>query len=146
MWRIVSRVFIQVRFKTGRHHPEWRELLVAFSNDPIKNKLKAMNGGVSVECLINEALRLYPPTKRIYRAWQWESSTRCKVITADIEKCSPNVWGSSSKDFDPVRWKRLTEEQKNGFLPFESPPFMCPAKAIFGSTMIALLVGALLVD
>ncbi|KAI9042331.1 uncharacterized protein KD926_005626 [Aspergillus affinis] len=144
LWRIVLITFIEVGFKTGRHHPEWRKTLIAFAQNPTKLQFETANP-ISAEFLVKEALRLYPPTKRIYRAHKSAASHTHSIIAADIEAChiGPTIWGPGAKTYNPSRWAHLTKEQKNAFLPFGSAPFTCPAKSVFGPRIISLLVGVL---
>ncbi|KAH8431406.1 uncharacterized protein LDX57_009068 [Aspergillus melleus] len=144
LWRIVLMTFIEVGFKTGQHHPEWREALIAFAQSPTTKDFETANP-ISAGFLVKEALRLYPPTKRIYRAHKSAASKEHTIVAADIEAChiDPTIWGPDAKAYNPSRWTRLTKEQKDAFIPFGSAPFICPAKAVFGPRIIGLLVGVL---
>ncbi|KAJ5929119.1 Cytochrome P450 [Penicillium verhagenii] len=147
MWRIVLCMFIETRYKTGLQHPEWRSQIAAFACTPSKVVFTEKVGidNVSVEHLVNEALRLYPPTKRIYRAFQCDGSIVSKGEATDIEgsHTSPLIWGSEALSFDPRRWDRLTRTQRHAFMPFGIKPFVCPAQSVFGPRIIGLVVGAL---
>lgn len=114
----------------------------------------------SARDIVMEALRLYPPTRRIYRAYWWddapasyESGTVCdsgrmppETAAADIEACHlrTDIWGSNAANFDPARWMTITRDQIRALMPFGYGVCECPAKAVFGPWMIAILVGALL--
>ncbi|KAL1961896.1 hypothetical protein VTN77DRAFT_929 [Rasamsonia byssochlamydoides] len=148
LWRITLRTFIETRFATGRHHPEWQAILVAFAQTPTEEQFKLRStgdGNISAEFLVLEALRLYPPTRRVHRAYRWSTLDKHVDIAADLEAChtAADIWGSNSTAFNPGRWNNMTREQRNAFLPFGSTPFICPASSVFGPRMIALLVGAL---
>ncbi|KAE8312117.1 hypothetical protein BDV41DRAFT_565291 [Aspergillus transmontanensis] len=150
MWRIVLRLFIEINYTSGLQHPEWQGIMAAFAHAPTKDEFERRNGekSVSAEMLVNEALRLYPPTKRVYRAFHPMGSDAAEVLKADIEKAqtATHIWGSDAGLFDPRRWGTLTPQQKLAFFPFGSKPFVCPAQAAFGPRAIALVVGALLVE
>ncbi|KAI6377132.1 hypothetical protein MCOR25_002629 [Pyricularia grisea] len=96
-----------------------------------------------------EGLRLYPSTKRVYRAVNVSSDTdqsRCgHTIGGDIEAVhlDPNSWGPDVRQFRPKRFINLTSLQKVAYLPFGTKPHRCPAYAGFGERLIALLVAAL---
>ncbi|KAH0355544.1 hypothetical protein KCU83_g1918, partial [Aureobasidium melanogenum] len=80
-----------------------------------------------------EALRLYPPTRRIYR-----------------EHRDFNVWKYQPNIFSPTIWIGKEEGYDEGYMPFGASPFNCPAKRWrnvpmpLGLSMIALLVGTLI--
>lgn len=39
LWRIVLRTFVEVKFATGRKHPEWTDILVALAREPTRVSL-----------------------------------------------------------------------------------------------------------
>ncbi|EZF69589.1 hypothetical protein H105_08036 [Trichophyton soudanense CBS 452.61] len=147
MWRIVSRTFLEINFLTGNRSPEFKQVLVEFFHNPTKEQFnQELSPGISASNVISEALRLFPPTRRVHRHFQGLNSNERTLFAADIEACHRNlrVWGSDALKFVPGRWNCLNEQQKSSFMPFGSKPFLCPAKPVFGPRMIALLVGALL--
>lgn len=125
-------------------------------------------GGVSVEMLVNETLRLYPPTRRVYRAFQFaepepepQSSFPCMsrsgsrpksttITSADIEtiQTAPCIWGPEASVFNPTRWRcgLATTQEKSAFFPFGTAPFVCPAQKVFGPRVIGLVLGALFLE
>lgn len=146
LWRVVFRMFLEIAFTTGRRHPEWGDMLIAFADNPTKSQFTRMHHGFSPEHLVNEALRLYPPTRRVYSAFKFSPDHEPPVIiSANLEAChtAAVIWGTDAMVFNPARWTRLTSQQKQAFMPFGSAPFVCPAKPVFGPRVIALLVGAL---
>lgn len=154
MWRVVLRAFIEIRYTTGLEHPEWKRMLVAFAEIPTKAQFiqqSPENGNVSAEMLITESLRLYPPTRRIHRAFSFHPSSpspnEFEIHSANIEAShtAPQIWGPTALTLDPSRWTkdRLTNEQRNAFFPFGARPFVCPAQGVFGPRVIGLLVGVL---
>ena len=82
-------------------------------------------------------MRLYPPTKRIYRG------PEDPPLKADIEKCHRDqaIWGRDTLRFKPSRfiWG-LTEIQERAYIPFSIRPHGCPAERGFGVRTIILLV------
>ncbi|KAI9927191.1 hypothetical protein AWENTII_011053 [Aspergillus wentii] len=143
MWRVVLRLFLEVQFADNEH----RDILIHFAETPTKTQFQQLDGNrrVCAEFLVNEALRLYPPTRRIYRAFQLRTDAEPLVVAADVESCHTDaeIWGHDATVFNPERWTRLTSEQRNAFFPFGSAPFVCPAKPVFGPRVIGLLVGVL---
>ncbi|KAI0903843.1 cytochrome P450 [Ustulina deusta] len=105
--------------------------------------------------IAKEGLRLYPPTKRIYRAAEI-------VVAANVEACHQNdeVWGANALYFDPTRFhnwhqndtitisspidRPLRQEaddlKTRSYFPFGAGRHTCPAAAGFGDKMITLLV------
>lgn len=98
-----------------------------------------------------EALRLYPPTKRIHRVasplYQDAYAECFEVLAADIESLhrNPSIWGHNAHDFFfPRMVQGLTQDQKDAYMPFGLAPHLCPAANKFGERMIAMLLGLLL--
>ncbi|KAG6995536.1 cytochrome P450 [Physcia stellaris] len=147
LWRVVPRCFIEVNFRSTAESA-WRNTLTAFARNPLDSEFGEVDSGeagVTVNFLVNEALRLYPPTRRIYREILPASETIAKVVAADIEACHrrTSIWGPDSDRFSPSRWIDTTEEMRLAFMPFGSKPFVCPAKPEFGPRMIGLLMANL---
>ncbi|RAL08921.1 uncharacterized protein BO97DRAFT_459915 [Aspergillus homomorphus CBS 101889] len=148
-WRINLRMLLELQFNAGNDRPKWRETMIAFMRKPTKAQFEdRQTSEVSAKDLVAEALRLYPPTKRIYRAFEWEEDgdTKLDTFAADVEEChlSNEIWGLDALRYNPLRWKTLTDAQKEAYLPFGGAPYECPAKAVFGPRMIGLVVGATL--
>ena len=146
LWRVVLSCFIEVIFREGAL-PDWKLELVRFLEDPTRDKLKSAScdTSVPVESIINEALRLYPSTKSVYREFRIETKRTTDIVIADIEKChrTPSIWGANADKFDPSRWKNLKAVAEEAFMPFGYSKFTCPAKRVYGPTMVAVLVAAL---
>ncbi|KAI9781100.1 MAG: hypothetical protein M1816_002571 [Peltula sp. TS41687] len=156
LWRVVLRCFIEVVFRNEAHETEWRIAFRQFLAAPTMNTFRDTTltpSGMSIECIVNEALRLYPPTRRIYREFQFPDKEEPEIVAADLEACQRNesIWGPDSLEFNPARWKNIkrhTTEDKGSypyvaFMPFGVKRFLCPANMDFGPRMIGLLVGAL---
>ncbi|KAI4243480.1 MAG: hypothetical protein L6R40_003482 [Gallowayella cf. fulva] len=174
LWRVVVRCFLEVKFRPSAN-PEWQLLLRSFIERPTKQEFHhptkarptypsteiagavrvpraSTVGGSTTEmsaaCLVNEALRLYPPTKRIYRNLELELYGGPKALAVDIEQCHrlERVWGADQQDFRPERWQSASRAMNGAFMPFGGGIFECPAKARFGPIMIGLLVAALVTN
>ena len=74
---------------------------------------------MSVAHLVNETLRLYPPTKRVYREYRTPGNKQSENLAADIEAChrDTGVWGEDAHDFRPGRWADIGKEAREAFLP-----------------------------
>jgi len=140
LWRVVLRCFLEVQF---RGKGEWREVLMRYLDSPGDENFVAVleGGGASVKAIVAETLRLYPPTKRVYRA-----VTPTEFVAADIEAlhCDPELWGEDVEYFQPERWHAGINEAKSGFMPFGDGAFVCPAKKVFAPRLIGILVAAVL--
>ena len=146
LWRVVLRCFIEVSFRNPDSAQKWRGILHDFHVNPSGTQFKAWADGanVSVSFIVSEALRLYPPTSRVYREYQIDGESS-KTVAADIESCQrrETIWGADSKLFRPTRWNDLSKEAKEAFMPFGGGRFICPARETFGPRMIGVLVAAL---
>lgn len=155
LWRVVLRCFVEVVFRSA--NKTWRRALEDFAENPTNDQLhlvKAEYGDVSACMVVEEALRLYPPTRRIYREFETEDEMMVVDAAADIEACHRDaaIWGEDVLRFEPARWTRGGADVANKqmiFLPFGADPFTCVAKSgtanrlPFGVAMIAVLVGGL---
>ncbi|KAI4099745.1 MAG: hypothetical protein L6R37_005814 [Teloschistes peruensis] len=146
LWRVVTHCIIEVIFRPSAR-PEWLPLLEDFLGDPTRaNFWKRSPGtdGVSMEFLVKEALRLYPPTRRIYRQMHMSSKDKSELVAADIETCQrlQSIWGSESHRYQPARWNSVTPTMEKAYMPFGGSPYKCPASGSFGPRMIAVLVAA----
>ncbi|KAL8928045.1 MAG: hypothetical protein Q9172_001100 [Xanthocarpia lactea] len=147
LWRVVLHCLIEVLFRPSSDL-DWREILKAFLRKPDKQQFEQRGAGVdsvSVQFLVYEALRLYPPTRRIYRQMHMSTITEPELIAADIEACHrlPEIWGDDSHQYHPGRWNSVNRHMRKAFMPFGGPPYQCPASASFGPMMIGVLVAAI---
>lgn len=152
LWRAVLLCYIEVSFRQNRQAEtlKWRETLTDFLVDPTQaayEQPSSANLGmasVSVCHIVNEGLRLYPPTRRIHRRYDLENSQRQEVLAADIETMQrdPRIW-EDPLTFNPSRWLHINDEARHAFMPFGNRPFLCPAQKAFGPRMIGILVAAL---
>ncbi|KAJ5156961.1 uncharacterized protein N7482_008061 [Penicillium canariense] len=114
MWRIVLRLFLEVRFVTGVDNPEWGTALMEFAKTPTetqfgKRQTPHETGAndsqdcsprtASVNETVLEALRLYPPTRRIHRAYNWGSGSETRNHSmGDLENYDPDRRIASDTD------------------------------------------------
>lgn len=147
MWRVVFRCFLEVAFRNSTATSAWCLVLVRYLGNPTADQFKheSDEDPVSVSFIVCEALRLYPPTKRVFRKLPENSGWGERTVSADIEACQrdPNIWGPQSLQFVPSRWKDLSSEIQESFMPFGGKLFKCPARGVFGPRMIGLLVAVL---
>ena len=147
LWRVALFCFIEVTFRQGVK-AEWKQVLSDFLADPTKARFEERGprpSAVSAADIVNEALRLYPPTKRVYRKFHMAGKTDPEIVAADIEVCHriSAIWGNESWLFKPSRWSRIGNEARNAYMPFGGSTFVCPAKQDFGPRMIGVVVAAL---
>ena len=163
LWRIVLRCLIEVVF---RHYPDprrdcgnllspndlWRARLHKFLETPTEPNLKDRSEFGSALDVVKEALRLYPPTRRVYREFQYDDGTETEVVAADIEALQREYPEDVKRSdevrpvFDPKRWITHENALDARFFPFGRGAFLCPAEARFAYWAIAILVGALSVE
>ncbi|GLA86434.1 hypothetical protein AtubIFM56815_010699 [Aspergillus tubingensis] len=144
-WRVVLRMFLEIR---RAQNEIWVDKMVSFALHPTKVQFQGDDDGISVEAMVLEALRLYPPTRRIRRTFRFEDGRNGAVdetFAADIEAChlDKSIWGKDVLEYKPSRFATLTEEQKEAYMPFGISPFLCPAKPVFGPRMVGMVVGIL---
>jgi hypothetical protein len=154
MWRVVLRCFVELRGRGHHRSDSWTFAMLYFLRNPTKQQLEAPTPHCSTKVaavhVVKEALRLYPPTRRIYREHRSDNGQKTNVA-ADIEAMQrdPTIWQSKPDVFSPERWIGVEAGYDIGYMPFGASPFNCPAKRHknvampFGPSMIALLVGAL---
>ncbi|KAL8754046.1 MAG: hypothetical protein Q9184_005240 [Pyrenodesmia sp. 2 TL-2023] len=146
LWRVVVRCLIEIVFRPSADS-EWLRLLRDFRRDPSSENFKPQPGQaeVTVLFLVKEALRLYPPTRRIYRQVHLASMKEPELVAADIEECHrlPHIWGEDSHRYRPARWISADQSMRCAFMPFGGRPWICPANADFGPMLIGVLVAAL---
>ncbi|KAK3711838.1 hypothetical protein LTR37_009356 [Vermiconidia calcicola] len=131
LWRVVLRCYLELTSRQHGSQDEWQRIVQAFADRPTPETLGMDKTGLTAKRLAREALRLYPPTRRVYREYQ------------------------DGEGQTPERWVQLETANQMGkieivdFMPFGTKPFMCPAKRSlsgklpFGYAMVALLVGVL---
>ncbi|KAI0405827.1 cytochrome P450 [Xylaria palmicola] len=159
LWRVVLLTFVSIASQ-NRDPDTAEELREAIANVP-QCFCRDNDAEMRALAIAKEGLRLYPPTKRIYRATstvEGESS----VVAADVESCHRDrrVWGPDALQFRPSRFhawscvdpayvarplapsKRLpvSDVQRLSYFPFGVGKNRCPAEAGFGDRIIALLV------
>lgn len=89
MWRVALFCFIEVTFRQGAR-VEWKQALSDFVADPIKARFQERRrcpNAISVADIVNEALRLYPPAKRVYRKLHLAGERDPKIVAANVEAC-----------------------------------------------------------
>lgn len=146
LWRVVARCLVEVVFRPSAD-VEWRHILNEFRANPTPvtfSTIQPCKDNVTVEFLVNEALRLYPPTRRIYRHVHLEERQEPELLAADIEQCHrlPHIWGEDSHRYWPARWLEEDESMRKAFMPFGGGDWICPASSGFGTVMIGVLVAS----
>lgn len=145
LWRVVLRLFLEVSFRNPDAAPGWRQALHIYLDDQTKFRSRPNAQSVPPSFLVDEALRLYPPTRRLYRTFRLGPNSETTTVSADVEACQrkPDIWGPRSFEFLPQRWENISEEARKTFTPFGGKTFTCPAKQEFGPRIIGVLVAAL---
>ena len=146
MWRVVLRCFLEVRFRDSGEEANYQARLAAYLSDPKIPTFRTLENGISCQTIVKEALRLYPPTRCIYRQITPSDSPRePRVEAVDVEHLHHDeaIWGRDVLRFRPQRWQAVTAEQEKALIPFGAGRFVCPAKEDYAPRMIALLVAVL---
>lgn len=149
LWRVVLRCFLEVTFRDQTETRAWQHALSLYLAEPTIHQFRSPTQEADVapvSFIVNEALRLYPPTRRVYRTFQLNSKSKARrTVAADIERCQRDstIWGLQSSEFQPKRWKDPSADALKTFRPFGGRRFTCPAGRDFGPRMIGVLVAAL---
>lgn len=161
MWRVVLRCFLEVRYKSAT--PTMRksyeaaflcltpESLIAYPDEETvatPESFTKENG--LARCIVKESLRLYPPTKRIYRAVVRDTGLSIfatllrsfrvnRIHAVDIETLHrrSDVWGADATSFRPERWISMQKDPAE-FMPFGHGRFACPTRTGLGPFLIAV--------
>jgi cytochrome P450 len=145
LWRVVLRCFLEVSFRNSSDITEWKVMFEKFLENPTPQQFSEGKGRSSVQDIVKESLRLYPPTRRIYRQEMDDS----KMLAIDVEYLQrmEEVWGADGKSFRPERWSILeaagNDSYKRAWMPFGKGSFHCPAQNL-APMMIGILVGILM--
>lgn len=157
LWRVVFHCTVEVLFRHEDRSGAWKSCLGDFGQILDTEAKFSIHAALEHRpCIMDiskEALRLYPPTKRIYRWSQVESAHggldgHPDNCAADIEAVhrDPQIWGPDAAEFRPERWSGYTAEERKrvneAFMPFGHGSMSCPAKD-FAPKMIGLIVAAL---
>ncbi|KAF2465148.1 uncharacterized protein BDR25DRAFT_328768 [Lindgomyces ingoldianus] len=166
MWRVVMRCLLEIRYRGAENGQAWSRILRDYIDNlqdsgVVSTFRSPGQNGTSALDIVKEALRLYPPSRRIHREFDSgaqridiEKIHRSKLLGQDDPLVfRPERWQSIGAEFRPpqvavddeVAKTRLRElEEELGFMPFA---FRCPAgkgeTRGFGWKMIALLVGVI---
>jgi hypothetical protein len=93
-----------------------------------------------LQWVLKETLRLYPPTKNIYRTNLKTGQNVC--ISVQQIHHDTNIWGSDALDFRPDRFQeKLNAEQNKCYLPFS---ISCPARHGFAYGFAGAIVAEIL--
>ncbi|QSZ33772.1 hypothetical protein DSL72_005343 [Monilinia vaccinii-corymbosi] len=147
LWRVVLRCFLEI---SSRRHAsavtaEWKDILEQFRANVTYEQFKERNGRCSLRDIVFESLRLYPPTRRIYRQ-SCESGAELLAVDVEYLQRTEEIWGVDGSEFRPDRWGKLERGEKTTYkeawMPFGKACFQCPALNV-APMMIAMLVGGL---
>jgi len=146
LWRVVLRCFLEVHFKENAttDQIDYARIFSRFMAHPNTSVFEApfQDTDISIKHIVNESLRLYPPTRRIHRQLKDE------VVKIDVEWLhrDPLSWGPDAQEFRPQRWEGVLKKDvkaKMAFLPFGLGELSCPARN-FAPMLIGVLVGSLM--
>jgi Cytochrome P450 len=159
LWRLVAHAFTYIEGSPAYSHP-----FLDFLDNPTAMHFGKPGplGAPSVQHLMQEVLRLHPPTKRIKRVkdklsipalirrrlftvvgFNCVSACCSDIVAADIEALQrSSVWGPSPHKFDPFRHRAPTEAQKDSFMPFGIGPLRCVASSL-APRLAGIIVGGM---
>ncbi|XXH06134.1 hypothetical protein Hte_012579 [Hypoxylon texense] len=144
MWRVVLLTFIAAGFRSQDETASQQFRKV------VERIPECFNGGdrlyeqVALD-YAKEGLRLYPPTRRIYRAVPGPLRGRDEIQSADVEYChrDRSTWGPDALQFRPSRWRAVSADMRRAYLPFGDGRHVCPAAGGFGYRAVVMFVAAM---
>ena len=152
MWQVVA-----VGVALLQHDPQATHLMDAYLQNPTNEQFAQWEGSeASVQALLSEIFRLYPPVRRMGRIIstrpRWLHSSQDsyfhRVSSADIYALQRNVtiWGKDANEFKPSRHhpSTLTDQQRSTLLAFGAGGIRCIASN-WSPRAAALLIAAILV-
>ncbi|KAI1772095.1 hypothetical protein F4818DRAFT_187897 [Hypoxylon cercidicola] len=143
MWRVVLLTFVVAGFRSQDNTEPWQ------FRDVVQTLPRCLGGEdkfserVALD-FAREGLRLYPPTRRIYRAVP-RPRGHVEIKYAEVEKChrDKNIWGPDVLQFRPSRWHAVSADMRSAYMPFGDGRHICPTASRFGYRAIILFVAAL---
>ncbi|KAI1464356.1 uncharacterized protein F4812DRAFT_467992 [Daldinia caldariorum] len=137
MWRVVLLTYITAGFRDVDQDTADQFRQVVQGVPECFERGSSDNVATMAMNFSKEGLRLYPPTRRIYRDFDGEQQT------ADILQChrDPAIWRDPER-FRPGRFApgEFTADMKRAYLPFSIEPHKCPAADRFAPHVIVILV------
>ncbi|CAB4409936.1 unnamed protein product [Rhizophagus irregularis] len=145
MWRVVLYSILEIKVRPSlKKDYDNKELNFKEIDDAVKTFLKKPNHSTLKNdssilwCIIQETLRLYPPTRHIHRV-----DEKNNTVTIDVEKIhrDPENWGEDATFFKP---KRFFNKMNKAHIPFSYGKLKCVAADKFAPTLAAILISAIL--
>lgn len=146
MWRVVLYSLLEIKVRPSlKKDYDTKELNFKEIDEAVKTFLKKPNHSTLKDdssilwCIIQETLRLYPPTRHIHRV-----DEKHNVVTVAVEKIhrDPENWGEDATFFKPKRF--LSNEKNKAYIPFSYGKLKCVAADKFAPTLAAILISAIL--
>ena len=149
MWRLVLHLLLEVMYRSHDDERQWQEIFTILAQSPTLKVFdkEHVPSGLTARDIVKEGLRLYPPTRRIYRSYSDRDIPGKKTLKAvDVEALhrKPEYWGSGSCEFKPSRWSQLADDSEiKACVPFGRGSLSCPAKKDAGYLMAGMIVAVL---
>ncbi|KAI1517899.1 hypothetical protein Ptr86124_003200 [Pyrenophora tritici-repentis] len=120
MWRVVIRCFLEIKYCGAPNKLDWTTILRGYLEDlgnancklnDAFHKSSTTASSVRPAEIVKETLRLYPPTRRIYRMYFDER------VATDIEECHrfEILGGQDPLTFRLERWQNICTAQRQDF-------------------------------
>ncbi|KAI0569269.1 hypothetical protein PtrSN002B_011871, partial [Pyrenophora tritici-repentis] len=120
MWRVVMRCFLEIKHRGAPNRSDWTAILRGYLEDlgdlacrpnDAFHKSSTTASSVRPAEIVKEALRLYPPTRRVHRMYYDEQ------VAANIEECHrfEILGGQDPLTFRPERWQNICTAQRQDF-------------------------------
>ncbi|KAE9405878.1 hypothetical protein BT96DRAFT_915833 [Gymnopus androsaceus JB14] len=175
LWRLVATCLARVY-----DNAEYCHVFEEFLQDPTSRRFHdhsdstisnvGYSDGLCADFIINETLRLHPPSRHISRSFpietpsisipvpkltfvggwpvltlDWRHRTQIQTEVADIEAAhlSTDIWGMNALTFEPRRWALHADKDAPTLFVFGHGPLMCVGKK-WAPMAAAIIVGAIL--
>lgn len=119
MWRVGLACVIELRFRNANWANTWCKVLEEYISDTSREEFKGTSAtlgvrGFCVNDIVKEALRLFPPTRCVYRRLTKNGEDTKVAIEFCHHSNAENGFGPDSLRFRPERWLEIRAQLGSG--------------------------------
>ena len=122
MWRVVLYTLLSCLPPSRQHYM-----------NIIRDSSPGSTPSRAASAIVEETLRLYPPTRRVRREG-------FPAVDLEALQRDKDVWGEDAEDFRPERFiSGFMGSEKDSWLPFSTGPMQCPAAGGYAIRMVVVI-------